>query len=348
MKHPPPPSKRELPLKLCTAATAAPPLSPPKPHVSRKQNQSNIDELATKQTKTAAGEEGAEADEGEGKGARSKAPSKIHQANDYLCQKYCNPSPGDGSAPNLVIIQYDDNGNAYAQKAFNTQCCAEARWGYHLVLPSPPTVSVLPTVAADSESLSKPSGLPLGNGTSWGNPHGLGPSAPSTTVADVDYPMGISNQSSGPLTAADGLAVSTTIATGHPSAPSTTVADVDYPMGISNQSSGPLTAADGLVVSTTIAAGHVHQDNGSSTIGPDHDAWTKFDRSESTTNILKFLQSVYKTKESCPDYICIDKGCQVLETAVTNRSWDAMWKKTLKIIVDTYHYINHQANHYLC
>ncbi|PPQ93514.1 hypothetical protein CVT25_005227, partial [Psilocybe cyanescens] len=27
----------------------------------------------------------------------------------------------DGSAPNLVIIAYDDNGNAYAQKTFNTQ-----------------------------------------------------------------------------------------------------------------------------------------------------------------------------------------------------------------------------------
>ncbi|PPQ91507.1 hypothetical protein CVT25_007823 [Psilocybe cyanescens] len=62
------------------------------------------------------------------------------------------------------------------------------------------------------------------------------------------------------------------------------------------------------------------------------DAWTKFDRSESTTNILKFLQSVYKTKESHPDYICIDKECQVLQTAVTNGSWDAMWKKTSRFI----------------
>ncbi|PPQ89899.1 hypothetical protein CVT25_004842, partial [Psilocybe cyanescens] len=64
MKRPPPPSERELRLKSHTAAIAAPPLSPPKPHVSRKWNQSNVDESATKWTKTAAGE-GAEADEGE-------------------------------------------------------------------------------------------------------------------------------------------------------------------------------------------------------------------------------------------------------------------------------------------
>jgi len=56
-------------------------------------------------------------------------------------------------------------------------------------------------------------------------------------------------------------------------------------------------------------------------------AWTKFARSESTTNILNFLGSVYQTEDSRPDYICIDKGCQVLATAVTNGSWE-VWKNT--------------------
>ncbi|PPQ86256.1 hypothetical protein CVT25_005546, partial [Psilocybe cyanescens] len=65
MKCPHPPSKRELRLKLCTTTTAAPPLSPPRLCISYKQNQSNTDESATKWIKTAAGEEGAEADEGE-------------------------------------------------------------------------------------------------------------------------------------------------------------------------------------------------------------------------------------------------------------------------------------------
>ncbi|PPQ95061.1 hypothetical protein CVT25_002013, partial [Psilocybe cyanescens] len=63
MKHSPPPSKRELPLKSHTAATAAPPLSPPKLCVSCKRNRLNVDKSATKRTKTAAEEEGAEADE---------------------------------------------------------------------------------------------------------------------------------------------------------------------------------------------------------------------------------------------------------------------------------------------
>ncbi|KAF8873747.1 hypothetical protein CPB84DRAFT_1838917 [Gymnopilus junonius] len=48
-------------------------------------------------------------------------------------------------------------------------------------------------------------------------------------------------------------------------------------------------------------------------------AWTKFAHSESTTNILNFLASVYPTQDSWPDYICIDKACQVLAT--THTSW---------------------------
>ena len=76
-------------------------------------------------------------------------------------------------------------------------------------------------------------------------------------------------------------------------------------------------------------------------------AWTKFDKSESPTNILNFLGSVYPTEESWPAYICIDKACQVLQTAVANGSWD-IWKRTTRFIVDAYHYINHQVLDYLC
>jgi len=77
-------------------------------------------------------------------------------------------------------------------------------------------------------------------------------------------------------------------------------------------------------------------------------AWTKFARSESTTNILHFLESVYQTEESRPDYICIDKACQVFRTSVNNGSWDAIWKHTSRFIVDTFHYISHHATDYLC
>ena len=76
-------------------------------------------------------------------------------------------------------------------------------------------------------------------------------------------------------------------------------------------------------------------------------AWTKFARSESTTNILNFLGSVYPDEQSRPDYICIDKACQVLATAVTNGSWET-WKRTTRFIVDSYHYINHKLLDYLC
>lgn len=77
------------------------------------------------------------------------------------------------------------------------------------------------------------------------------------------------------------------------------------------------------------------------------EVWTKFAKSESPTNILNFLGGTYTTEESRPDYICIDKGCQVLATSVTNGSWQT-WKKTTRFIVDSYHYINHRVDDYLC
>ena len=56
-------------------------------------------------------------------------------------------------------------------------------------------------------------------------------------------------------------------------------------------------------------------------------AWTLFDKSESPTQILGFLNAVYPTPDVRPDYICIDKGCKVLRTAIVNGSWD-VWKET--------------------
>ena len=69
-------------------------------------------------------------------------------------------------------------------------------------------------------------------------------------------------------------------------------------------------------------------------------AWTKFAKSESPTNILRFLESVYPTEEVRPDYVCIDKACLVLRRSVNDGSWDT-WKTTTRFIVDSYHYINH-------
>jgi CxC5 like cysteine cluster associated with KDZ transposases/CxC6 like cysteine cluster associated with KDZ transposases len=76
-------------------------------------------------------------------------------------------------------------------------------------------------------------------------------------------------------------------------------------------------------------------------------AWTLFDKSESPTHILNFLEAVYPTADVRPDYVCIDKGCQVLRTAISNGSWN-VWKETTRFIVDSYHYINHRTNDYLC
>ncbi len=77
-------------------------------------------------------------------------------------------------------------------------------------------------------------------------------------------------------------------------------------------------------------------------------AWTKFAKAESPTNILAFLEQVFPTPESRPDYICTDKACLVLRSAIRNQSWDRIWKHTTRFIVDTYHYSNHQTTDELC
>ena len=77
-------------------------------------------------------------------------------------------------------------------------------------------------------------------------------------------------------------------------------------------------------------------------------AWTKFPKAESPTNILHWLETIYPTEESRPAYICIDKACLVLQTAIANGFWDNVWKNTTRFIVDSYHYINHRTTDYIC
>jgi len=76
-------------------------------------------------------------------------------------------------------------------------------------------------------------------------------------------------------------------------------------------------------------------------------AWAKFAKSESPTNFLNLLQTVYSTEESWPDYICIDKACGVLHHIITEGDLDA-WGKTTWFIVDTYHYTNHCVMDFMC
>jgi hypothetical protein len=76
-------------------------------------------------------------------------------------------------------------------------------------------------------------------------------------------------------------------------------------------------------------------------------AWAKFAKAESPTNILNFLDKVYPDANSRPDYICIDKACQLLRHAIAGGRWN-IWKNTTRFIVDSYHYINHRTTDYLC
>ncbi|KAF8328735.1 hypothetical protein F5887DRAFT_897438 [Amanita rubescens] len=76
-------------------------------------------------------------------------------------------------------------------------------------------------------------------------------------------------------------------------------------------------------------------------------AWAKFAKSESPANIMSFLEKVYPTSDSRPDYVCIDKACLVLRSCLVNGRWEE-WKNTTRFIVDTYHYSNHRATDQLC
>ncbi|KAF8979162.1 hypothetical protein BDQ17DRAFT_1394594 [Cyathus striatus] len=76
-------------------------------------------------------------------------------------------------------------------------------------------------------------------------------------------------------------------------------------------------------------------------------AWAKFTKSEGPVQILDFLNKVYPTEESRPSYICIDKAYVVLQAALLNGVWE-IWSHTSRLIVDSYHYINHHTTNYIC
>ncbi|TFK70975.1 hypothetical protein BDN72DRAFT_738276, partial [Pluteus cervinus] len=76
-------------------------------------------------------------------------------------------------------------------------------------------------------------------------------------------------------------------------------------------------------------------------------AWALFDKAEGPNKILEFLEEVFPTADSKPDYVTIDKGCTVLRTAVAGHHWD-IWKDTTRFIVDSYHYNNHKTTDILC
>ncbi|KAF8990839.1 hypothetical protein BDQ17DRAFT_1393067 [Cyathus striatus] len=48
-----------------------------------------------------------------------------HRVTDYICCKWCNPAPLNGSAPNLVVVEHDVNGVPHYKHAFNTQACEQ-------------------------------------------------------------------------------------------------------------------------------------------------------------------------------------------------------------------------------
>ncbi|KAF9490625.1 hypothetical protein BDN71DRAFT_1522055 [Pleurotus eryngii] len=73
----------------------------------------------------------------------------------------------------------------------------------------------------------------------------------------------------------------------------------------------------------------------------------KFAKAEGVAKILCFLEDVYEDPNSQPSYIAIDKGCALLKHIVKQHHWPA-WEPTTRIIVNSYHYINHRVTDYPC
>lgn len=77
-------------------------------------------------------------------------------------------------------------------------------------------------------------------------------------------------------------------------------------------------------------------------------AWTKCYRSESPTQIIQFLNNVWKDHpELKPGFLAYDSACKALRY-VAGRDDEHHWIYTTKFIVDVWHYIGHQASDLLC
>jgi hypothetical protein len=48
-----------------------------------------------------------------------------HKATDVLCQLWCNPTPTNGSQPDLVLSEVDDNRQSHTTRAFNTEMAGQ-------------------------------------------------------------------------------------------------------------------------------------------------------------------------------------------------------------------------------
>jgi hypothetical protein len=75
--------------------------------------------------------------------------------------------------------------------------------------------------------------------------------------------------------------------------------------------------------------------------------WDLFAKSESPTKIIAFIEKMHPPSEM-RGYYAIDKACQVLRRIITLGKWESLFKDRSRLIVDTYHYINHRIDDVLC
>lgn len=75
--------------------------------------------------------------------------------------------------------------------------------------------------------------------------------------------------------------------------------------------------------------------------------WGKCYRSESPSQVIELLTSIFPTLESRPSYIFYDNACKLLAHIVSNDEHHP-WLRSTRFLCDSWHYINHRATDILC
>jgi hypothetical protein len=76
-------------------------------------------------------------------------------------------------------------------------------------------------------------------------------------------------------------------------------------------------------------------------------AWDLFDKSESPSKIVNFIERHHPTIQDKFSYYCVDKGCQILRHLLASKRWED-FRHSSRIIVDAYHYRNHRTDDFIC
>ncbi|EJD33022.1 hypothetical protein AURDEDRAFT_45294, partial [Auricularia subglabra TFB-10046 SS5] len=72
-----------------------------------------------------------------------------------------------------------------------------------------------------------------------------------------------------------------------------------------------------------------------------------FNKSQLPKKIIDFIEKHHPIPATKSQFYIIDKACMVLRSLIRGGKWEE-WKRSIRLIVDAYHYINHCVTDYVC